>query len=132
MRRNDTGFVGTLTDDVSEDVSFRRDIQCRGGFIEKQHRSITENGAGDSKPLGLTFGETATTFPDTAVDGIRQMLNKIPGAGDFECLNDLLVGRILFYHAHIFGDCAGKDRISLWNIGEEMTRFGVHGNRFSV
>lgn len=132
MRRNDTGFVGTLTDDVSEDVPFRRDIQCRGGFIEKKHRGIAEDGTGDGKPLGLTFGEAAATFPDAAVDGIRQMLNKILGAGDFECLNDLLVGRILFYHAHIFGDCAGKDRISLRNIGEKMTRFGVHGNRFSV
>ena len=79
MRRNDTGFVGTLTDDVSEDVSFRRDIQCRCGFIEKQHRSIAEDGTGDGKPLGLAFGETAATFPDAAVDGIRQMLNKIPG-----------------------------------------------------
>lgn len=81
MRRNDTGFVGTLTDDVSEDVSFRRNVQCRGSFIEKQHRGIAEDGTGDGKPLGLAFGETAATFPDAAVDGIRQMLNKIPGAG---------------------------------------------------
>lgn len=96
MRRNDTGFVGTLTDDVSEDVSFRCDIQCRGGFIEKQHRGIAEDGTGDGKSLGLAFGETAATFPDAAVDGIRQMLDEIPGAGDFERFNDLLVGRILF------------------------------------
>ena len=132
MGRNDTGFVGTLTDDVSKNIPFRCDIQRRGSFIEKQHRGIAEDGTGDGKPLGLAFGETAATFPDAAVDGIRQMLNEIPGAGDFERFDDLLVGRILFYHAHIFGDCAGKDRIPLRNIREEMTCFGVHGNRLSV
>ena len=84
MGRNDTGFVGTLADDVSKNVSFRRNVQCRGSFIEKQHRCIAEYGTGDGKPLGLAFRETAATFPDTAVDGIRQMLDKIPGAGDFE------------------------------------------------
>lgn len=56
MRRNDTGFVGTLTDDVSEDVSFRRDIQCRGGFIEKQHRGIAEDG------LKLRSGDYFVSF----------------------------------------------------------------------
>ncbi len=78
VRRNDAGFVGTLADDVSENVSFRRNVQCRGGFIQKQHRGIAKDGTGDGKPLGLAFGETAATFPDAAVDGIRQMLNKNP------------------------------------------------------
>jgi hypothetical protein len=51
-------------------LSFRFGIKGRGGFIQQQDVSGTEEGAGDGDTLGLSFAEAATLFIEIGIYSI--------------------------------------------------------------
>ena len=107
VRRHDTRLVWPLADNIAEHPTFRRHIQCRCRLIQEQDRSIPEHGPCNRDPLCLAFRESTSTLSNAAVDRIRHLLYKIPGAGNLQCFDDLLIRRIFLHHTHILRDRTG-------------------------
>ena len=72
---------------------FRFGIQRTGGFIEKHHRRIPKNGAGDGNALKLPPGHIGTPLFQMGRVSLREVDNEIVGIGQTGRFHDLLLAR---------------------------------------
>ena len=117
-----------MGDDVAQHLPLGGHVQGGGGLVQQQHRRIPENGPGDGDPLCLPLGQAPAPLAHSGVDAPGHFLHEIPGAGQLQGLDDLLVAGVLLHGAHVFRDGAGEDGVALGHIGEEMACLRVHGH----
>ena len=122
---HDAGLVGPLVHDVLQHGALCGHVEGRGGLVEQEHGSVAEHGTGDGDALGLSFRQSAATLAQHAVDAVGHALYEVPGAGDAQGLDDLLVSGLLLGHAHVVGDASRKDGVALGYIGEQVARLDV-------
>src|SRR5699024_6299402 len=113
--------VRLLLNDPPENPSLRSHIQGTGSLIQDHHRRICQKSSGNGKPLFLAFRKPGAPLPDLGIHAAIQLLHKLPGAGSFQRLPDLLVCGFRLHHPHVLCDGSGEHGISLRDIAEQTS-----------
>ena len=90
-------------------------IQRAGGFIEQQHRRITQQCPGNGHTLLLAAGQAGAAFAQLAVVTLRQCGQEAIGFGGAGGGEDLLIAGVQASVADVLQRRAGKQHRMLWH-----------------
>ena len=125
MGRDDIGGLGRFFQNIAKHLALGLHIQGTGGLVHQDQRRAAQQGTRDGNTLCLALGQAFPVLIDAAVDAVGHLLDKLPGAGQLQRLDDLVIRGIPPGQAQVLGDGAAEQSVPLRDVGDQGPGLGT-------